>query len=268
MLAAVMLRLLVCLVAACPWQFAAAQPQVHGEPQAQVEPQAHGAEVTLHQIDHPVRSEPGETIRIVNPYGNVRVRAIPDAAPGSLRITIQSSDGGRAPALVDSSQSDEGPVYEISSQRPQSLLRVDVVVALPDRAGIDVRLTDGDFTMHPARYPVRVRADSGAVTVRTLGEVDVRVWSGHLTYNPPSGGAPAGGRLQSSGAPVDVLMKGAGPLAFRVLSGAAVTTDSLPLLRTRAISGRAVSFGADPEAETLEIRTDHGPVRLVFEGHR
>lgn len=253
---AVMLRLLVCLVAACPWPFAAAQPQ------------AHDANATIHQVDHPVRSEPGETIRIANPYGNVVVRAIPDAAPASLRMTMQSSDGERPPARLDSSEGDEGPVYKISSTRPGSLLRVDVVVALPDRAGIDVQLTEGDFTMHPARYPVRVQADSGAVTVRTLGEVDVRVWSGRVIYNPPSGGAPAGGRVQTSGAPVDVLMKGAGPLAFRVISGAAVTTDSLSLLRTRASSGRAVSFGASQEAETLDIRTDHGPVRLVFNGNR
>lgn len=230
------------------------------------EPDGPGA---VHRIDRPVKSETGETIRIVNPFGNVRVRAIPGAAAPSMRVTVQSAAEDVVAARLEVGEHEEGPVYAVvASDRGGALLRADVVVALPDRAGIDVRMEHGDFTMHPAAYPVRLRAESGDVKLRTVGPVDVRVWSGRVVYDPPADAAPSGGRVQTSGAPVDVLMKGAGPLNFRVVSGAAVTTDSTAILRTRTRSGRAVLFGSDEVAATLDIRTDHAPVRLVFEGHR
>ena len=232
---------------------------------AQPEPAAAGGRVD--QIERAVRSRVGETIRIVNAHGDVRVRAVPAGAPASLRATVQST-GGEAAARVDAGEHERGPVYAVAATDADALLRVDVVLALPDRAGLDVRLERGDFTMHPARYPVRVRAQAGDVTLRTLGPVDARVWSGHLVYNPPGGVAPGGGRLQTSAAPVDVLVRNAGPLAFRVVSGAAVTTDSAALLQSRSRDGRALLFGDHDDAAVLDIRTDHAPVRLVVEGHR
>lgn len=223
----------------------------------------------IHQLDHAVRSRAGETIRIVNPFGNVRVRSIPDAARASLRVTVQSSREGPAPARLAASEHDGGPVYAVEAADPAgALIRADLVVALPDRAGLDVRLHDGDFAMHAAGYPVRLRARSGDVGLRTTGRVDVEVVSGRVVYNPPAGAAPAGGRIVTSAAPVDVLARHAGPLNFRVLSGSAVTTDSPALLGTRTRDGRAVLFGDHDEAAVLTVRTDHAPVRLVLEANR
>lgn len=234
--------------------------------QAQPEP-AGFAEI--HQLDRPVGSRPGETVRIVNRFGNVRIRAIPDAAEGSLRATIQSTAGDIVPAAIRVTESDDGPIFEIvPGKRAEALIRVDVVVALPDVAGIDVEMDQGDFTMHPASCPVRIRADSGSINLRTSGPVDVKVLDGHVTYNPPRDGKVDGGRIQTSGAPVDALLSERVVLNFRVLSGVAVTTDSLPLLRSARRDGRAMLFELHEGAPWLEVLTDHGPVRLVLEGHR
>ncbi|MGK7295715.1 MAG: hypothetical protein ACNS61_07815 [Candidatus Wenzhouxiangella sp. M2_3B_020] len=225
--------------------------------------------VHIYQIDHGVRSERGETIRIVNPFGNVRIRAIPHAGEPSLRVTVQSEIEEPAPVRLKAGDGESGPVYAlVAGKRPGNLVRADLVVGLPDRAGLDVELNDGDFTMHAATYPVRLRAGAGDVDLRTSGPVDVEVRNGKVTYNPPDGRAPAGGRIQTSGAPVDVLARGAGPLAFRIISGAAVTTDSIELMRTRRTDGRAVVFGDTEAAGVLRIQTDHAPVRLVLEGFR
>jgi hypothetical protein len=182
---------------------------------------------------------------------------------------VQSAHDGPVPARLDVGEHGDGPVYAVVATRPDHPpLRADVVVGLPDRAGIDVRLVRGDFAMHPAGYPVRVRADSGAIGLRTLGAVDVRVTDGRVVYDPPGDGAAAGGSIRTSGAPVDVLMRGAAPLNFRIVSGAAVTTDSPALLATRSRDDRAVSFGPGQASATLAVQTDHAPVRLVVEGHR
>jgi hypothetical protein len=223
----------------------------------------------LHQLDHPVRSVAGETIRIVNPFGNVRVRAIPEAARPSIRVTVQSSVADAVPARLAVDRHSAGPAYAVEAIKPaDALVRADLVVALPDRAGLDISLRRGDFAMHAATYPVRVRADSGRVQLRTAGTVDVEVGAGRVIYNPPNGEIPAGGRIATSAASVDVLARHAGPLNFRVVSGPAVTTDSPELLATRRLDGRAVLLGEWADAALLSIRTDHAPVRIVLEGQR
>lgn len=234
--------------------------------QAQPEP-AGFAEI--HQVDSPVESRRGEIVRIVNRYGNIRIRAIPNAAEGSMRATIQSTSKDVVPASIQASETVDGPIYQVvPAKSADALIRVDVVVALPDKAGIEVEMADGDFTMHPASYPVRIRADSGLINLRTSGKVDVEVLAGHVIYNPPRDQSPTGGRIQTSGAPVDALLARDVELNFRVTSGVAVTTDSLALLQARTRVGRAVVFAPHADAPQLEILTDHGPVRLVLEGLR
>lgn len=234
--------------------------------QAQPEP-AGFAEI--HQLDRPVESRSGQTVRIVNRFGNVRIRAIPDAAQGSLRATVQSTSREVVPAAIRVTDGDDGPTFEIvSGKSADALIRVDVVVALPDTSGIDVEMDRGDFTMHPASYPVRIRAATGSINLRTSGEVEVEVLDGRVTYNPPRDEQPAGGRIRTSGASVDALLAENAELNFRVASGVAVTTDSLALLQARTRDGRVVLFSPHENAPVLEILTDHGPVRLVLEGHR
>jgi len=223
----------------------------------------------IHQLDQAVDVVRGETVRIVNPFGNVRVRAVPDAAGGMMRATVQSTSTISVPAGIQARHDDVGPVYEVvAGPQSETLIRVDVVVALPDKAALDVEMVHGDFTMHAATYPVRIRAESGNIDLHTAGSVDVEVLEGHVRYKPPHGPAPAGGRIQTSGAPVDVIVGSRALLNFRVVSGAAVTTDSLLLLQSRSRDGRATVFAPHDEADQLFIQTDHAPVRLVAEGHR
>lgn len=236
--------------------------------QAQPEP-AGFAE--LHQIDREVASVAGETIRLVNRFGNVRIRSVPDQAEGSLRVTVQAHTKETVPATVEVRRNECGPVFEVVADTESgAFIRADLVVALPDRAGVDVVLEDGDFTMHAASYPVRVRGRSGQIRLQSSGRVDVEVLDGRVVYSPPGpvDQTPAGGRIQTSGAPVDVLVGYRTALNYRVISGAAVTTDSLALLETRRRDGRVVLFGDHRDANLLEIQTDHAPVRLVGEGHR
>ena len=125
-------------------------------------------------------------------------------------------------------------------------------------------MQDGSFTMHPATYPVKLRARDGKLTLRTTGELDVETLNGHVVVQQGAGDTPiAGGRIQTSAAPVDVLGADLGRLNFETLSGAAVTTDSVALLQTRVRDERKYRFVGDPENPTLSIQTDAAPIRLV-----
>ncbi|MBY6205408.1 hypothetical protein [Halomonas denitrificans] len=243
-----------------------AGPAASSEP----EPAAAGEIVRLTEE---IAVKDGQSLRVVNHLGNVRIREVPLASSVELALTVQTEPGAANPVRPSIEMRDDGvlefrPASEGSQESFDGVLRIDLTLAVPDRVELDVELAEGDFTMHGASYPVRLRADRGTVRVRTSGEVDVEVTEGHVVYLPPRGVAPAGGRIATSGAPVDVLMNDPRLLAFEVLSGAAVTTDSPWLLNRREVRGRTAHFGGDEADATLAIRTDAAPVRLVFEGIR
>ncbi|MDT8409078.1 MAG: hypothetical protein RQ741_05725 [Wenzhouxiangellaceae bacterium] len=274
---------------------------IAGSVVAQPEPAGAGE---IHQLDRQFDVKPGTALRIVNPYGNVRIREVPLGAPAQLRVTVQTEAGQPNPAAITerTAVGDEsgvatdhatdltiiltivaapdrvaanGPTGDPMSEGNEAILdriagflRADFVLAVPDSVELEIELVDGDFTMHGATYPVKLRARSGHINLRTAGRVDVEVGSGHVIYNQNIEGPVHGGRIQTSRAPVDILRADAAELRYRVVSGAAVTTDSQEILQSRSRDGRAWVFGLEQAAATLEIQTDSAPVRLVAEGIR
>ncbi len=241
------------------------------EPKSAAPEPAASAEIAWLTEEIPVKD--GQKVRVINHHGNIRIREVPLASSVELALTVQTESGAANTVRPSVEMLDDGvlelrPTAERPLEAVDDLLRIDVTLALPDRVDLDVELAEGDFTMHGASYPVRLRAERGSVRLRTSGVVDVEVSEGHVVYLPPRGTAPAGGRISTSGAPVDVLMNDPALLAFDVVSGAAVTTDSPWLLNRRELRGRTKHFGGDEAGATLAIRTDAAPVRLVFEGIR
>lgn len=227
----------------------------------------------LKQLDLGFDVKPGFRVHVLNPYGNVRIREVPLAATAELRVTVQSREGRDVQARIIEDHSKNSVSLSIAGggsrlDLDEDFLRADFVLAVPDSVELDVELERGDFTMHSATYPLRVRAHSGRLNLRTTGRVDVEVTDGHVIYNPGPKGNIHGGRIQTSAAPVDVLMRGPAMIDFSVISGAAVTTDSLPLLQRRSRDGRKTTFLGSGSGALLEIQTDAAPVRLVVHGIR
>lgn len=229
-----------------------------------------GAE--LYQLDRTLMLKDGALVRVVNPYGNVRIRALPDAAPAELRVTVQTAAGVANPAMIVERAIDGGIELgiagETSLREVDGFLRADFVLGLPNRVRLEVELDAGDFTMHSADYPVSIRGRSGKLRISTTGPIDVDLLHGHVVFQPNGVGRIAGGRIQTSTAPVDVLIRQPERLNFEIVSGAAVTTDSLAILQRRVRDGRALRFVDDDQAGLLRIQTDEAPVRLVVEGLR
>lgn len=235
--------------------------------------QPENASGELRQLDLAFDVKPGFLVRVVNPYGNVRIREVPLAATAELRVTLQSREGRSLPARIVEEGIANGISLSVAGgdsrlDASDDFLRADFVLAVPDTVELEVEMERGDFTMHAATYPLKLRAQSGHINLRTTGRVDVETLDGHVIYNPGPEGRMAGGRIQTSAAPVDVLLHGRESINFSVISGAAVTTDSLQLLQRRDREGRATTFYASDTDATLEIQTDAAPVRLVVHGIR
>ena len=230
-------------------------------------------EVNIHRLTESFGVKDGQRIRVVNHHGNIRIREVPLASDAELALTIQVVNDAPPPVQTRVEMTDDGvlEVGILGDRSPESLpgfLRMDLTLAVPNRVELDIDLADGDFTMHDADYPVRLRARTGSVRLRTSGAVDIDVMAGHVVYLPPQDRPPHGGRIVTSKAPVDILMNDPAALQFEVLSGAAITTDSPALLQSRRREGRSFIFGGESSDHILNIRTDEAPVRLVMEGVR
>lgn len=239
---------------------------------AQPEPAGSGE---LHTVSEVFSVKDDGRVMISNPYGSVRIRAVPLAATPEFRVVMQTAEDIDRPADIRVDSLDDGvrlsidPVAEGRLSAEHGFLRADFVVALPDRFALEVEMMDGGFTMHPAGYPVTLRARDASLKLRTTGELDVEVTDGHVVVQQGAGDAPlAGGRIQTSGARVDVLGADIARVNYKTLSGAAVTTDSAALLDARVRDGRVERFIGNPDNPVLMIQTDHAPIRLVAEGIR
>ena len=247
---------------------------VAGSLPAQQEPEpVVGAE--LHSLNRSLSIKDGARVVVVNPHGSVRIREIPLQATPEFRVALQTEAGVESPAdlLVEPFEGGVRLAIEAAADgrltREQGFLRADFVIGLPDRFALEVQMIDGSFTMHAASYPVKLRARSGSLNLRTTGALDVEIFQGHVVVQQGRGEAPiAGGRVQTSGAPVDVLGADLGRVNYETLSGAAVTTDSAAMLDARVQDGRRYRFVGDPDNPTLSIQTDAAPIRLVVEGIR
>ncbi len=255
-------RSLLCLIFLAPCLLASQPEEVMG----------HGQVQQLHQL---LKIQPGATLIVDNPLGNLRIRSIREREGIDVTATVQLKTGQDNPLDLVQQIEEDGSVkvalsgIEDMERLVRAVYRVDLVIGLPDTHPLDVRLIDGEFTMHGGTYPVRLRGRTGKANIRTSGTVDVELLHGHVVYQPAiSMGAPQGGRIQTSSAAVDVLLADPESLNYQVVSGAAITTDSLALLQSRQIDGRTRLFGSDADSPVLKIQTDHGPVRLVAEGIR
>lgn len=263
------------LAAVLVLSFSASVAQQRDEPEP--------AQWDLQQINERFALPGDSRLEINNPYGNVRIRSMPAGAEIEVTVNLQTvGDWAYTPIITrDRSESGvlrlglgtrEAPDTELPLAGDGSadghVVRADITIGLPDRWPLAVFLAEGDFTMHGATYPLTLRAESGNITLRTSGELDVLVSAGAVRYFPPKDSRPAGGRIQTSSAKVDVVLAAPDMLNYHTVSGAAVTSDSQRILASRSRDGRVTEFQLSESAGILEIQTDTGPIRLVSEGFR
>lgn len=223
-------------------------------------------------LDWRGKQAPGAVVVLDNPYGNIRVRTSPygdltlravvqnmHPAIGEARL-VERYDKGRIEVALEA----DGLDPAVDRRR----FRADFTLSFPENLGLEVHLTEGNFQMHASDAPVTVRAVRGDIRLITTGPVDVELLSGTVDYRPPANrGTPAGGRIQASDAEVNLIVPGYRDMAFRVISGVTVTTDSSELLEARRVNGREEIMRMSEDARELFIQTDSGPIRIVTAGH-
>ncbi len=229
------------------------------------------AEIEFERQDWTGSPAPGTLIRVENLYGDIRLRRAPYGEL-EVRAVIQRGDAfkGEARLVHASAPGREQFRIEFTGAEPAAFsdARVDMVLGFPEALAFEASMNDGRFTMHDGDFAVSIVAERADLRVVTTGPVDVRSWHGDIELRLNPEGTPAGGRIQTSSGAVNLIIPDPDPLSLRIISGVAVTTDSLQLLSRRSREGREWRFtGSDQAVADYFIQTDSGPIRLVAESH-
>lgn len=200
----------------------------HGIPEkAEVDALEGGAEIL--RFERSIESERTiESVRIRNPWGDVRVRRSPINAVGLSFVVQRLAADGPLPDIdaaarrnrVDVRIEYPGDPRRISrgGERPG---RVDLVVFAPATAAIDVETDDGELRVAHTTQPIRAHSASGRILVSGAATLDVGSNSGPVLARQV-GGVTGASRVRSGSGTVTVLVSPTGDQRVRARAGAGI----------------------------------------------
>lgn len=169
-----------------------------------------------------------ESVRIRNPWGDVRVRRAPINAVGLSFVVQRLAAGDPLPDIDAEAKGDHvdvridypGDPKRVSrgGQRPG---RVDLVVFAPATATIDVETDDGELRVAQTTQPIRARSASGRILVSGGATLDIESDSGTVLARQV-GGVTGASRVRSGSGTVTVLVSPTGDQRIRVRAGAGI----------------------------------------------
>ncbi len=167
--------------------------------------------------------------RIVNPWGDVRVRTSPGDAIGLSVVVQRLADDRPLPDFetverrgrleVRVSYPGDPPRVSAGGERPG---RVDLAVFVPQGAALEVETDDGELRVAHRSAPIRARSTSGRILVSGGDVLDVASVSGPILARQV-GGVPGPSRVRSDSGPVTVLVSPRGDQLVRVRAGGGIS---------------------------------------------
>jgi hypothetical protein len=169
-----------------------------------------------------------ESVRIRNPWGDIRVRRAPINAVGLSFVVQRLAADGPLPDIDAGASGDRvdvrigypGDPKRVSrgGERPG---RVDLVVFAPGSTTIDVETDDGELRVAHTAQPIRARSASGRILVSGASMLDVESDSGNV-LGRQVGGVTGASRVRSGAGTVTVLISPTGDQRIRVRAGSGI----------------------------------------------
>lgn len=226
------------------------------------------------RVDRTIEVPVGVPIEIINPYGQVRIRA---GADDEMQIVANAQRHAEDPreARIELSATPEGGLVRVQWGEAEGVpdeipegwtrRRVDVAVVVPPAARLSIVAKDDLVEGKGTRGAITVRSEAGGVQLRTAGAVDVETESGSVLLQLSSRTWAAPSRVQTRTGDVTAYLRDGLAAVVEIETEGQITTDySLtveraprPALRKKAV---AVLGEGGPR---MEIRSVRGAVKIL-----
>lgn len=135
---------------------------------------------------------PGSDIRIVNHWGDIRVRSAPGGDPVMADAAVQRI-GEPFPSKPRLAVSEDGRSFSLEVEYPGASLeprtgRVDLAVFIPAGHAVFLETLDGTIETKRTRLDLTARSSSGEIRFINQGTADVETQSGRVVARPTEPG--------------------------------------------------------------------------------
>ncbi|MCX7553255.1 hypothetical protein OS175_05150 [Marinicella sp. S1101] len=200
--------------------------------------------------------------KIVNPYGDIRIRKADDEE-FIYHGVAQSS----AEQEVKFSFTHENGVITASVQysNPEQLSpqdRYDLAIVVPAGVELDIDIERGRLSSKGLDNVVKVQSKTSDITLKTSQAVDLFTETGDISLTVKGSDKNVNSTIQSYQGRVTVMYNQQMPL-FQVKTGNHITSNSVALLQTKTQSQRTQLMGQKNANKTIQITTDSGAINLI-----
>lgn len=202
------------------------------------------------------------TIKIINHYGDIRVRKADDNQ-FIYHGVAQSQDGQEV--TLEFEQSKDMITAKVVYSKPSEtshLDRFDLALIVPPLVALDIEIEKGKLTTKGLDSAIKVTTEGSDIQVKTSGPAALFSKKGSVDLSIKASTQQIKSNIQTYGGFVNVTYYQDMPY-FEISTGSHVTSNSVPLLESSSKSARTFYYGDSKNNHHLNIKTDTGQIRLI-----
>lgn len=202
------------------------------------------------------------TAKIINHYGDIRIRKADDEAfiyhgvaqtSAAQDVKFEfSHEGDVITAVVKYSKPDE--------LTPQD--RYDLAIVVPAGVTLDIEIERGRLSSKGLENELKVKSKTSDIALKTSRAVNLFSEQGNISLTLKGDKNKVNSTIQSYQGAVTVMYNEATPL-FEIQTGNHITSNSSALLDSKTTSQRSQRMGSDDAKNQIKITTDSGAINLI-----
>ena len=223
------------------------------------------AEQNQHQMERFTKkveiSQP-TTIKIINHYGDIRVRKADDDQ--FIYHGVAQSQVNQQVVLDFKQNKNQitATVKYSSLNKTNHLDRFDLALIVPEMVSLEIEIEGGNLTTKGLASAIKVRTDDANIQIKTSKAVDLFSKHGNIDLSIKPIDNKTKSTIQTHQGYVTVLYYVDMP-RVEINTGKYVTSNSVPLLKSKSTQGRTHFYGDTNNNHYIKIKTDTGQISLV-----
>jgi hypothetical protein len=220
-------------------------------------------EITLERLHYEKDVSEIKKIRIVNKFGNIRIRKS-DQDNFIFHGVSQFSNAYKAQLITK--QSDNQLLITVEYPKlpdNDSLERVDVALIVPNYIDLDIEIEKGDLSSKKIKNSLKARSKLSNFTIKSSNAVDLYSHNGDVSLTLVKHKTPKSIRLQTQKGNIKLTYHNKQAPGVEIISGGSTTSNSVAMLKNKKKIKRLTSYKDSKSFDNVTIQSDTGSIQLI-----